>query len=222
MIESRVPAERLQRVYDVTSRFYRATAALFDRKARRLGFDRCGVAAGERILEAGSGPGISLRMIADRIGPTGLAVGVDLSPRMIDLGRRAAARGHPRAAVFVEGDATRLPFPASAFDVLFSAYLLDLLPLRGIEAALAEFFRVLRPGGRLVLVGMTKRDESIRTWWERAYESLPPWGAAWILGGCRPLVLAGPVAQARFVNVRRELVRQFVPSEIVTAMKPAP
>lgn len=56
-----------------------------------------------------------------------------------------------------------LPFPDATFDVLYNGYMLDLLGLRDISIALGEFRRTLKPGGRLVLVNMTKADADWRT-----------------------------------------------------------
>ena len=221
VIEARVAADRLRRVYDITSKFYGITAALFDRKARRLGLQRAGILPGNRFLEVGTGPGISLREVAGRADSTSLVVGADISSRMLEIAHRGLRSMNKNGAHLVLADGMRLPFASASFDVLFSAYLLDLMPLADIRAALAEFCRVLRPDGRLVLVSMTKNDEASRSWWEWLYAQLPSWAVAWILGGCRPVLLAHPVTEAGFLDVRRELVEQLVPSEIVVARKPS-
>lgn len=220
MIEAKVTSERLQRVYDLAGPCYRASASLFDRKARRLGLRHAQVKPGESVLDVGCGPGITLREAARQVGGGSLCVGVDFSARMLRMGRHSLASRGPANATLVQADARSLPFPSAAFDVVLSAYVLDLMPLSDIEETLHEFRRVLRPGGRMVLVSMTGWSESSVSPWEMLYRALPPWAAAWLLGGCRPVFLAGPAARAGFHNARRHVVRQLIPSEIVLAERP--
>lgn len=113
-----------------------------------------------------------------------------------------------------------MPFPDNTFDVLFNSYMFDLLPLKDMAVVLGEFQRVLKPGGRLVLVNMSKEDGSKRSWWERLYQSLPRSWAAYLLGGCRPVLLESLVGDAGFCEVKREFIRGLLPSEIVVARKP--
>jgi demethylmenaquinone methyltransferase/2-methoxy-6-polyprenyl-1,4-benzoquinol methylase len=112
-----------------------------------------------------------------------------------------------------------LPFPDNTFDVLFNSYMFDLLPLRDMPVVLGEFRRVLKPGGRLVLVNMSKEHGDKRTWWERLYRALPRRWAAYLLGGCRPVLLESFVRGAGFYRVEREFIRGLLPSEIVVARK---
>lgn len=94
--------------------------------------------AGMRILEVGCGRGHLLRVMQDA---GALAAGVDLNPQAIAQGE---ARDMAVAA------ATDLPFPDAAFDALVSVHTIEHLP--DLDAALAEMVRVVRPGGRLLLI----------------------------------------------------------------------
>jgi len=95
----------------------------------------------------------------------------------------------------------------------------DLLPLKDMPVILSQFRRVLKAGGRLVLVNMSKEQPENRTWWGRLYQRLPRSWAAYLLGGCRPVLLESLVQDAGFCEVRREFIRGLLPSEIVTAGK---
>ncbi len=129
------------------------------------------------------------------------------------------AAGHTNV-ILRQADARRLPFPDESFDVVYNSYMLDLIPLGEIPRVLAEFRRVLKPGGRLALVNFSKSEASRRTWYERVYQGLPSALVPYLLGGCRPVLLHGAVQAARFTGVQREFVRHAIPSEVVIATRP--
>ena len=99
-----------------------------------------------RVLDAGTGSGHWLGL-AGRSRPRALLVGVDVSPAFLRIARNTirGMGGH-----VLEADMVKLPFPAHSFDAVICAGVLDTLP--GPERALAEFCRVLTPGGRVSLV----------------------------------------------------------------------
>jgi ubiquinone/menaquinone biosynthesis C-methylase UbiE len=107
---------------------------------------------GERVLEAGSGSGVLCRMAAQAVAPAGLVVGVDIAPDMaLYSSSRGGLSGVPGAwPVFLVGRAERLPCAAGSFDAAFAARLL--LHVADRAAAVAELARVVRPGGRVVLM----------------------------------------------------------------------
>lgn len=124
-----------------------------------------GIRAGERVLDVACGIGASLVPAARRVGAGGEAVGVDLAPGMVAQASAALAAerldGHARA---IEGDAQSPPFPDESFDAVLCGFGIFFLP--DPDHALAEWRRVLRPGGRLaVSTWGAGRDE--RWTWER-------------------------------------------------------
>jgi ubiquinone/menaquinone biosynthesis C-methylase UbiE len=135
-------------------------------------------------------------------------VGYDLSRGMLQLTRQRAD------TPLCEGDAVRLPFASGSFDRLFSAYMLDLIPSADLAAVLAEFRRVLRPGGRLALVSLTEGvDLPSRLFiarWNLLYRLAPE-----RMGGCRPIELSGPLLRAGFQVERRVVVQRGCPSEVL-------
>lgn len=111
---------------------------------------------GAAVLDVGCGRGASLFPVADRIGPTGNAIGIDLAESMIDeMTHDIRARGLANVKAQVM-DAEDLRFPAETFDHVLCGFCLFFFPQR--ERALAEMRRVLRPGGRLAISTWGKFD----------------------------------------------------------------
>jgi demethylmenaquinone methyltransferase/2-methoxy-6-polyprenyl-1,4-benzoquinol methylase len=98
--------------------------------------------------------------------------------------------------------------------------MLDLIPAQDMPGILAEFRRVLKPGGRLVLLNMSKADEAptSREW---LYQHLPAPLVLYLMGGCRPVLMEAPVKAAGFEAVERTFIGGRAPSEIVRARKPS-
>jgi arsenite methyltransferase len=116
-------------------------------RRRALVHEALGAVPGERILDAGCGPGFYVAELLDKVGSDGAVVGVDASPQMLAA---AAQRSQGRANVsFHEGDVTALPVGAGEFDRALCVQVLEYVA--DIPAALRELHRVLRPGGRVLL-----------------------------------------------------------------------
>ena len=107
--------------------------------------------AGESILDVGSGPGFLACELAQEVGASGRVVGVDISSAMNSIAsRRVAASGFGDRAEILEGDATALAFADATFDAAVSMQVIEYLAEP--DAALHQLARVLRPGGRLVII----------------------------------------------------------------------
>ena len=107
-----------------------------------------GLQSGEAVLDIGSGPGFLADEMAVAVGPTGRVAGIDRSRDMLALARERCA--HRPQATFQEADATEIPFPAAMFDAAISVQVYEYVP--DMAAALRALCRVLRPGGRAVVV----------------------------------------------------------------------
>jgi ubiquinone/menaquinone biosynthesis C-methylase UbiE len=106
---------------------------------------------GERVLDVGCGTG-SLAIVARRqVGATGQVFGVDASPEMIARARHKARKAKLDIS-FDDGVAEKLPFPVQQFDVVLSTVMLHHLRKNVRAQAVAEMQRVLKPGGRVLVV----------------------------------------------------------------------
>jgi SAM-dependent methyltransferase len=108
---------------------------------------------GEVVVDLGSGGGLDVFLAAQKVGPTGKAIGIDMTPKMIELARKNAARGvkgQPFTNVeFHLASIDRLPLPDASVDVIISNCVINLAPDK--PAVFREIVRLLKPGGRLAV-----------------------------------------------------------------------
>jgi arsenite methyltransferase len=107
------------------------------------------LAPGETVLDLGSGPGLDAFLAADRVGPTGRVIGIDMTPAMLARSRRNASEGGYTNVDFREGRLESLPLGDAAVDAVTSNCVINLVPDKA--AVFRQVARVLKPGGRLVI-----------------------------------------------------------------------
>ena len=104
---------------------------------------------GQTLLDIGCGAGVDLIFAAKRVGPAGKAVGVDLVEEMLDAARKNLRASGVQNAEVLRGSGEALEFEDGTFDAVISNGVFNLMPEK--ETAAFEAFRVLRPGGRLMI-----------------------------------------------------------------------
>lgn len=196
------------RLYDLQQRLWGPRG----RRLRTAVADRLGLRPADRVLDVASGTGLLAVELARRVGPDGSVDGIDVAPEMVEQAtRKAEATGLPMA--FRTGRAQQLPYDDNTFAALTCTLALHHIAHDERGQAAAEFYRVLRPGGRVLIADFQE----------------PPGRVARFLTGKvfghalaeRPLDQAtGLVAGAGFDSVTRE----DTPASwigVVTAVKPS-
>jgi len=216
VVRSRADARQ---AYDRASHWSRVEEP-FERRSQATGLGLLGVRPGERVLELGCGAGGALVPLARAVGSAGRVVGLDLSPGMIDLTVvRLQHAGLAERAQLVVADATSIPFADASFDAVFMSFTLELFDTPEIPLVLAECRRVLRPGGRIGVVCLS-RAAPVR-WPTRLYEQLHDHFPATL--DCRPIHGRLALEAAGFEQARSKLLPLWgLRAEAVVALRPEP
>jgi len=111
---------------------------------------------GEVVLDLGSGGGIDVILSAQRVGPTGIAYGLDMTDEMLELALRNAREAGVTNVHFLKGVIEQIPLPASSVDVIISNCVINLSTDK--PAVLTEMARVLKPAGRLGISDVVAED----------------------------------------------------------------
>jgi len=203
------------KTYAAMAPFYDLWATITESRARRRALELARIRDGESVLEVAVGTGLAFADILRR-NPSGRNEGIDLTEAMLARARLKAERAAAGSWRLRVGDAYQLDFADASFDVLLNCYMFDLLPEDGFGPVLAEFRRVLKPGGRLVLVNLAPGSGLLSWLWARVHHLNPAW-----LGGCRGVRLDGVVRGAGLTIESFEQVWQLgIPSEAILATRP--
>ena len=132
---------------------------------------------GQDLLDVGCGTG-TLTLLIKQTQPKATVYGIDVDPQVLDIARRKAEQAR-KTIVLQRGTATCLPYPDESFDRVFTSLMLHHLTRQDKQRALAEAFRVLKPGGELHVVDFCKPHDSVMwlislivRWFEEVHDNI--------------------------------------------------
>jgi ubiquinone/menaquinone biosynthesis C-methylase UbiE len=214
ILEARYTHEEIVRKYNWIAPIYDLFGILMESKAHQRAIDMAAIKNGEKILEVAFGTGLNFVEILKR-NPQGWVNGIDVSMKMLERARKRISKTGQKNYTLYLGDCRYLPFEDGTFDILMTQYLLDILPVEDFIPILLEFRRVLKDGGRIVLVNMTKGERWLNKIYEEIYKLKPP-----LLAGCRGVMAQPFLEEIGFKGFQREFVSQLgFPSEVVLGVK---
>ena len=204
MIESTYTDDKAKKYYAWRASNYDAGAE-WEKPFHAEAIQRANAQEGQQVLVVACGTGRGMIELAQAVGPTGRVDAIDLSERMIEEAHtKCEEKGLADRVHFKQGNAKELPYQDATFDIVYNGYMLDLIPLDSFYPILQEMKRVLKPGGKLVLLNMSKPDEK-KTFYESFYK--------WTGIPCRPVLMAPYLRSLGFRDVER-IYRPVLPHNV--------
>jgi ubiquinone/menaquinone biosynthesis C-methylase UbiE len=209
--------EEARRVYDRIGSF-QDSQAFYEDRATDLIIRHGQFATARRVFEFGCGTGrYAHRLLSAHLPPDATYRAVDLSPTMISLAQDRLAPFGSRVEVVLTDGTPPVQEPSGSYDRFISTFVLDLLSEEDIAAVLREAHRMLGPGGLLCLsslsTGSDLASRLVARLWSGVHRLSPS-----LVGGCRPLDLAGRLSSAEWKVRHHARVAPFaLPSEVVVA-----
>lgn len=213
-LDARIPQSDISDLYNRIAPVYDFWGQLTETRARNRALELADISDGEDILEVAVGTGLAFYEIAGR-NPNGTNTGIDLTDGMLSKAKkRLKALPHTNYHLSI-GTAFDLEMEDESVDTLINNYMFDLIPYPDIEKILLEFKRVLKIGGKVILVNMTEAETRAGGIYKLVYRISPR-----LMGGCRPVALSDLLEKTGFKVDYREYHQQMLfPSEVIRAFK---
>jgi len=205
---------RMVQKYDLISPFYDIFGIIMESKARIRSLELSAITNGERVLEVAVGTGLNFREVLRR-NPGGWSDGIDISQRMLKRAQKKAMNTGISNYTLQRADCRALPFGNNTFDLLINQYMLDIMPVVEYGKIMAEFRRVLKSNGRLVLVNTTLPEKKLDRTLEWIFSVYPK-----SFSQCRGILVRPYLEKFQFKEIRREyVVNLSFPSEVILSHK---
>ena len=184
------------------------------KKAQDKAIELSKIKDGLTILDVAVGTGNLFNRILKR-NPSGFNIGIDISKGMLTKAKSKLSKQPNQNYSLEIGSAFDIKMDNHTVDILFNNYMFDLIPFNQMGSIIDEFFRVLKPGGKLVLVNMTKAEQFGAGLYERIYRIYPL-----VMGGCCGVKQNNLLTEYGFKVITRKYVQQMLfPSEVILATK---
>ena len=215
-LDARISQEEIGLVYDKLSHIYDIWGKLTESRARDRAIELAAIKDGQNILEVAVGTGLAFYEIVKR-NPHGNNIGIDLSKGMLEKAKNRMRKMSGANYSLTIGTAFDLSAQTESVDLLVNNYMFDLISYEDMDKVLVEFKRVLKVGGKLVLVNMTEGETLGSRLYDFIYRLSPK-----TMGGCRGVLLTDKLKQHGFTIESREYYQQMLfPSEVILAHKHA-
>jgi ubiquinone/menaquinone biosynthesis C-methylase UbiE len=210
----RITQVKIGKLYDRIANVYDIWGYLTESRARNRALELTRIVNGQSIVEVACGTGLAFKEIVKR-NPDGNNIGIDLSEGMLNKARKKLAKLSNSNYSLLHGTAFQLPLENGSADIMVNNYMFDLIPYEDMDRIIQEFKRVLKIGGKLVLVNMTASESFSSKIYDVLYNLSPQ-----AMGGCRGVQLANKLMGNGFHIETREYIRQMLfPSEVIIAIK---
>ena len=214
VLDARVGQKQIGSVYDRIAPVYDIWAMLTESKARNRALALAEIKDGQSVLEVAVGTGVAFSEIVKR-NPNGVNTGIDLSKGMLARAKKRVSRLSGANYSLRVGSAFDLNIEDESIDTLVNNYMFDLIAFEDMDRMLAEFKRVLKKGGKLVLVNMTEGERFGSRLYDLVYRISPK-----TMGGCRGIRLTDRLSAQGFTVKTREYHQQLLfPSEVILAYR---
>lgn len=194
--------------------FYDLWSGLTESKAAKQVLDLAGIKEGISVLEVACGTGIVFEEIVKQ-NKTGENIGIDLSPHMLAKAQKRMQKVKNVNYELKEGNVLNLNFKENTFDLIINNFMIDLMPADTFNTIAQAFYRVLKPGGRLVISNFSFGTKSAHKFWYWVAKSFPS-----LLTGCRPVAFKTYLLNAGFeIEKEVDISQNTFPAQVISAVK---
>jgi len=209
--------EEAKNSYNKMSKWYDLLAGYSEKRFRDVGLQTLNIQEGEKVLEIGFGTGHCILSLARLVGDTGKTYGLDISEGMLKITTSRIEKAGLSEKVDLQcGDALNLPYPKYYFDAVIMSFTLELFDTPEIPIVLEQCNRVLKKGGRICVVAMSKEEKQgpIVKLYEWLHERFPGYI------DCRPIFVRQSLESAHFKIINAIMISFWgLDVEVVLAAK---
>lgn len=211
-LDTHIPHNEIVALYDNWAAAWDIWSRTLESRARTRAVALAAVGDGQTYLEAAVGTGLTFQEIVRR-NPNGMNIGIDLSEAMLAKARQRLLPLKNAHHELYKSSPFTLPVEDASIDVLMSCFLFDRLPFAWMDTILAEFRRVLKRDGKLIIVNTTEARNPFAMIYALIFRLAPK-----AVGGHRGICLSEKLLHNGFAVEHREYIQQLLfPAEVIRA-----